>query len=246
MDCEIKVCWTGGAGILVSCKGKVLGIDLYFSNSCMTTEGMYKRMIPPPWPINETEFDYLICSHEHGDHADTGSMPEWFSKKERILLGPDSVMSLSEGLVSQEQCIAFNRGDQQELGPFTVKAVYCDHGKQSPDAVGFLVTVGGKSIYYTGDMTYRPDLTAVTGIQSVDVLIIPINGLFGNPTPAQAADMTAMLSPKVVIPCHYWLFVEHGGDPATFIKECNERAPETLCRTTAVGEWLTICKLRAE
>lgn len=240
MGCGLKVCWTGGAGILISCGDKVLGIDLYFSNACMTQDGMFKRMIPPPWPARETEFDYLICSHEHGDHTDIGSIPEWFGKKERILLGPDSVMSLCEDMVSVGQRITFNRGDEREAGPFSVKAVFCDHGDLSPDAIGVLVTAGGKRVYYTGDMTFRPDFPDTTGVGSVDLLVIPINGQYGNPTPAQAAAMTAMLSPKVVMPCHYWLFVEHGGDPASFVRECLGRAPETLCRTPAVGEWFNL------
>lgn len=236
----LRVCWTGGAGVLLTYGDKTLGIDLYFSNSCMTADGQFKRITPPPWPAMDTAFDYLICSHEHGDHVDLGSMEGWFKGNERLLLGPSPVLEQCEKLVPAERRQPFNRGSRLSLGPFTVTSVYCDHGELSPEAVGVLVETGKQKVYFTGDMSYRPDFTAVTATGPVDLLILPINGQYGNPDAEQAAAMTAMLSPRYVLPCHYWLFVEHGGDPSAFAAACSKYASETRVLLGSVGEWLKI------
>ena len=182
----------------------------------------------------------IFVTHEHGDHVDIGSIPMWFASADRTLYGPEPVMSMCEALVPARQRVLFERGEVRGMGPFTVEAVFCDHGKLSPQAIGVLIHAGGQRIYVTGDMTYRPDFAQITGVGQADVLIVPINGEFGNPDPAQAAEMAAMVSAKIVVPCHYWLFVEHGGDPAAFLQACAVRAPQTDCRIPAVGEWITV------
>lgn len=235
---SLQFCWTGGAGLLIRCDGEALGIDLYFSNSCMTPEGQFKRMIPPPWEPEKTEVDYLVCSHEHGDHMDTESIPLWLSQNQnRIIAGPDSVTEICKSTVSKKQICSLNRGDTIHLGKFTVKGVFCDHGDLSPDAIGVVVEVLNRRIYFTGDMTFRRDFAQISGISDVDLLVVPINGKYGNPDSVQAAEMTSILAPRIVMPCHYWMFMEHGGDPASFAKACKATAPSTECIISAVGEW---------
>jgi len=80
----------------------------------------------------------------------------------------------------------------------------------------------------------------LTGVVSPDALLVPINPAFGNPGADGAAKLTAMFSPKAVIPCHYWLFKEHGGDPAEFETQCKKEAPGVRLIILAVGEQITI------
>ena len=86
-------------------------------------------------------------------------------------------------------------------------------------------------------MTFRRDFAQISGISDVDLLVVPINGKYGNPDAVQAAEMTAILAPRIVMPCHYWMFMEHGGDPASFAEACKATAPSTECIISAVGEW---------
>ena len=48
------------------------------------------------------------------------------------------------------------------------------------------------------------------------MLILPINGAFGNLNSEEAAKVVSILKPKLAVPCHYWNFAEHGGDPQRF------------------------------
>ena len=46
-----------------------------------------------------------------------------------------------------------------------------------------------------------------------DILIAPINGAFGNMNDEQATDFCEIIMPKLMIPCHFWNFAEHGENP---------------------------------
>jgi L-ascorbate 6-phosphate lactonase len=116
----------------------------------------------------------------------------------------------------------------------------CDHGELAPDALGLLLTMGGKRIYIMGDTAYRPDLLENPEIQGVDLLILPINGAFGNLNEEQAARVIAALKPALAIPCHFWNFAEHGGDPGKFQKEMAEIAPESAYRLMRQGEGMLL------
>ena len=235
---EIFIQWMGGAGFIAAFGGIRIGLDLYLSNSCMDSEGNFKRLTPPPMEPSNVVLDYLISSHAHGDHLDTGCLTEWFGKnKELKLIGPASSLNAAADMVPADKTISLEKGGCVELTPHVkIRGVFCDHGDQSPDAIGVVLELGNTTIYFTGDTCYRPDLRELTGVFDVDILIVPINPAFGNPGSDGAAKITRMYAPKTVIPCHYWLFMEHGGDPASFADECAKTAPAANCVILAIGE----------
>jgi len=47
--------------------------------------------------------------------------------------------------------------------------------------------------------------------------------MFGNLDSSEAADAAEILKPKLTVPCHFWNFAEHGGDPNKFIEEMKNR-----------------------
>jgi L-ascorbate 6-phosphate lactonase len=73
-----------------------------------------------------------------------------------------------------------------------------------------------------------------------DVLLPCINGRFGNLNSVEAAQLTAAVKPRVVIPCHFWMFKEHNGDPESFVQACNELCPEVPVRLLTPGERLVV------
>ena len=40
---------------------------------------------------------------------------------------------------------------------------------------------------------------------------------------------------KVAIPCHFWTFAEHNGDPGRFIEACKEEAPDVKVELMGQG-----------
>ena len=237
--------WMGGAGFIIEYDKIRFGLDLYISNHCANEKGEFKRLTPPPCEAHEISMDYLISSHEHGDHLDMGSLAKWFRANENLkLIATDSSIKEAKKLISENRMIALNRGGKLEITPdIWLEGVFCDHGDSSPDAIGVVLNFGKLRIYFTGDTKYRADLQKQTGVKDIDILLVPINPAFGNPGTWGAAKITEMFAPKLtVIPCHFWLFKEHGdGDPGSFEKECEKLSPKTVCTVLASGEKFNIC-----
>ena len=62
---------------------------------------------------------------------------------------------------------------------------------------------------------------------------MPINGAFGNLNEREGAVAAGIIKPKLTIPCHYWNFAEHGGNPRLFVdemKRIDDSSPYELMR----------------
>src|SRR2546422_814566 len=60
----------------------------------------------------------------------------------------------------------------------------------------------GRSVYHTSDTALHP-LVLAAAPREPDVMLVPINGKWGNPGPEQAAEFAATLRPRFVLPNHY-------------------------------------------
>jgi len=240
---SLRLYWLGGAGFIVKSSEVTIGIDLYLSNACMGEDGAFKRLTPSPVSPENLRLDWLIASHEHGDHLDTGSIHKLLSPNGATrLICPTTTkaQALLQG-VDASRIVELNRGQSADYKGFSIRAVLADHGDGSPDAIGFFLTVAGKVIYFMGDTCFRTDLAHhVAPPDTIDGLLVPINGRYGNPDGREAAYFAQMFKPKAAIPCHYWLFMEHGGDPGAFVECCGRIAPNTEAKVLAIGEGMAL------
>ena len=240
---DVAVYWTGGMGYIIKSSNYILGLDLYLSDSCKNERDDFKRLVPPPLKAEDIELDYLIASHDHGDHLDTGSISSFInSGTKTILIGPDSVMKQANSLgVKSGRLLVLNRGGHLKFENLDLWGVFADHGQYSLDCIGLIISINSKNIYFTSDTCYRPDLPQLVNIDKViDLLIVPINGKFGNPDSRDASYIAAWVKPKTVIPSHFWMFKEHGGDPGLFVEYCSTIAPKAKISVPAIGEELMI------
>jgi len=113
-------------------------------------------------------------------------------------------------------------GQEKEIYGLKLKAVYADHGDLAPDAIGLLIDYNGIKIYNAGDTAYAPDKIIPSLASEVDVMIVPINGAFGNMNSVEACRLVGLVKPGIVIPAHFWMFMEHNGDPAKFLEEAKK------------------------
>lgn len=214
---------TGQAGFIIkSSSGQILAVDLYLSNCVERVEGHkgFKRLLPQVLAPSHLPFDFIICTHPHLDHFDIDAVPEMMSKRSRLFCSVDC-----EKLIHQlhmeyyKDSITYVKpGDRVTAGDFNISFVNSDHGKGAPDAVGVVITVDGKTIYEVGDSCLRLDrieeVKSAAGI--IDVLISPINGIYGNMNSEDTVKLAEVLEPKLTIPCHYGMFASHGGDLKSF------------------------------
>lgn len=238
---ELAVFFIGQAGFVFKTPDNTLiAIDLYLSDCCERIFG-FKRLIPKLIAPDELVFDAVITTHAHYDHFDIDAMPGLMSHPKTVLYTSLEGVKESEKLpISPDRVKLLSTGTVCDINDLRIKAVYCDHGEMAPDAVGILLSYGDKSVYITGDTSYKPDEILKYVPQSIDIMIVPINGAFGNMNEHEAVLLTKALSPKVVIPCHYGNFAEHGGDPKLFIKNLTNLLPHQKYATMSLGDLLVI------
>ena len=217
----------GQAGFVIkSSSGQLLAIDLYLSNCVERLEGHkgFKRLLPQLLDPSDLFFDVIICTHPHLDHFDIDAVPEMISKGGKLYASIDC-----EKLVEQQHMEYYNDsityvkpGDRHTVGDFDIIFVNCDHGQGAPDAVGVVVKLDGKTIYEVGDSCLRLDRVEEIP-HPVDILISPINGMYGNMNSEDTVKLAETLKPEIVIPCHYGMFASHGGDIKRFFDLTTEQ-----------------------
>jgi len=237
----IALYWLGQAGFLIKDdEGRLTAIDPYFSDCCERYHG-FKRVMAHFLEVDELQLDNLLLTHSHYDHFDVDSVPRLLANGHTHMVGAmDTKAECNRLGIREETCTFIKVGDKVETNGMTVEAVPCDHGALAPDAVGLLMTVSGKKVYLAGDTAFRPEYFQSEKLQGVDLAILPINGAFGNLNEEQAADAAKLLGCKTVVPCHFWCFAEHGGNPMLFVNAMKDKAPEIRCELMKVGTHITI------
>ena len=64
---------------------------------------------------------------------------------------------------------------------------------------GYVITLGGKRVYFSGDTECVPE---IRGLKDIDIAFITMNLPYTMP-PAEAADCVRAFKPKIVYPYHY-------------------------------------------
>ena len=105
-----------------------------------------------------------------------------------------------------------------------------------------VIEADGIRVWQLGDTAYRPvEMQAIFAMHP-DIIIPPINGAFGNLDGIEAAKLAHESGAKVAIPCHFWMFAEHNGNPMQFVKACKEFAPGVQPHLLSQGELLLYIK----
>lgn len=236
---QVAIYWLCQAGFAFkNSAGEVVIIDPYFSDVVERLIG-FKRMMASPMTAEEANADLVVCTHEHLDHMDTDALPVLAKNPKTKFCGPIECIKEFERLgISSSRCQLLEEGSHLTLGSVEINAVFADHGELAPDALGVVLDLDGVKIYHTGDTAYRPEEFRPAIAMKPDILIPCINGRFGNLDAREAAQLTSLAKPKIVLPSHFWMFVEQNGEPAAFLDHCKELAPQTRAVLLKPGEEL--------
>ena len=197
-------------------------------SSIKITEG--KALYFDPFRITDSsrDADIIFVTHDHYDHFSPEDIAK-VMKDDTVFVAPASTASLIREKygIPSERVVVVAPGDSLEvLGiPIEVIASYNPAKPFHPKAngwVGFVVTVGGLRYYICGDMDITPEGKEV----KCDVLLVPCGGKYTLDY-KEAAEFTAILQPKYVIPTHYGDPVGKKEDGRAFEKEAKKLAPET-------------------
>lgn len=224
----LGIFWIGQAGyVFKDSRGKVVYVDPYLSDSVERLVG-FKRIMASPISPDEVECDLYVTTHHHEDHLDIDTVSVLAGRPNIVFAGPPTCLETFRKLgVPPSQIRLLQEGIRQEVAGIGLTAVYADHGVYAPDAVGVIFDFAGIRVYHMGDTSYHPEKLAEIRPLEIDVLLPPINGRYLNLDAEEAARATGDIAPRVVIPSHFWMFIEHDGDPGAFKRYVREFAPGT-------------------
>lgn len=223
---KVVIYWLGGSGyVLKFSSGQIVCIDPYLSDYVEELVG-FRRLSLPPVTADELFFDLLLITHDHPDHLDVGSFDELMKTNPdcTVIASPVCAEFLKKKKHDHQ---IVSPGDSCMEGVITVRTVRADHGELCPEAVGFMVGFGDRQIYFTGDTSDNKEIMAENSKLKPQILLPCINGAFGNLDAKQAAVLARRCEAQVVIPCHFWLFAEHNGDPGKFRDILKVESPDS-------------------
>lgn len=223
---RLAICWAGQAGfIFKDSDGRTAAVDLYLSDCGERMRG-FKRFSAKLLDPSEFHPDLYLITHSHFDHLDYDAVPQIAAGGKTLFVTTPSCGEILAGMGIPEKQIgvmALN-GTITESG-VRITAIRADHGGMVPDCYGYLLEMGGHRIYITGDTCFREEIFLQAKESRPDVIIACINGRFGNLNGREAARAAGITGAKWVIPCHFWTFMQHGGDPEDFLAGLKESAP---------------------
>ena len=176
----------GHASVAVSWNGKVLysdpsGTDLLFTG------------LPPA--------DVVIITHSHGDHFSSTRLTAVLGTA-GVVFAPQSVYNSMSTTLKARTTIMANGATATASG-MTIRAVpmYNLSNANHPQGTGngYVITLGGKNLYFSGDTEDIPEMRALTGIDAAFVCM----SLPSNMTVDKAADAVRAFRPGMVFPYHY-------------------------------------------
>jgi L-ascorbate 6-phosphate lactonase len=232
--------WLGQAGfVFKDSANSILAVDPYLTDSVERIWG-FKRLMAPVASPEEFNPDILAATHFHEDHLDIDAMPVILNNKKTLLLAPSSCIERIKPLdVPVSAYRVFNKGDTFTRDGLTLEAVYANHGDMVPDPIGILVKMEGIKIYLAGDTAYVPESMKRAIDYKPDLLIAPVNGANNNMNGEEAVRLAVDCGAKAVIPCHFWTFAEHLGNPQDFKDKAAEIAPKLAVIMLCQGEIIT-------
>ena len=234
---SLGIYWLAQAGFTFKTpSNKIVYIDPYLSDFVERLAG-FKRMMAAPIAAEDVVADLVVCTHEHPDHLDLDALPVIAKNPRSHFTGPTECMKEFEKMgIPENRRHLLEEGKTLNIAGIGVHGVYADHGELAPDALGVVLDLDGIKVYHTGDTTYRPNEFKPAIVMHPDVVIPCINGAYGNLNSEEAALLTQAAAPRLAIASHFWMFVDHNGNPKTYLEACAKLAPQTEAIVMTSGE----------
>lgn len=236
---EIHLWWLGQSGYLVKYAGSHLLIDPYLSDSLTHkyagTDKPHVRMTERVIPPERLDFiDVVTSSHNHTDHLDSETLiPLMTQNPNLMLIIPRANLTFAaERLnVPPERLTPISTdNDSISIGPFTFQAIPSAHESLETNEngdhkfIGYLISVGGRTIYHSGDACLYDGLIERLMKWKIDLALLPINGrdpkrgVAGNYSASEAVQLANAIHAGLVVPCHYGMFEFNSVSPDEFIR----------------------------
>jgi L-ascorbate metabolism protein UlaG (beta-lactamase superfamily) len=148
--------------------------------------------------------DLILITDIHGDHMDPATLSAVRTVKTTLVVPKAVADKLPEDLKSK--LVILNNGDKRSLSGIGITAIPMYNLPESPTAMhtkgrgnGYVLTIGGKNIYISGDTQGIPEMRA---LKDIDIAFVCMNRPYTMDVD-EAADAVLAFKPKIVYPYHY-------------------------------------------
>jgi L-ascorbate metabolism protein UlaG (beta-lactamase superfamily) len=149
--------------------------------------------------------DLVLLTDMHPDHLDKAALARVL-KPGAPIVAPKAV---ADQLTGMKNVIVLNNGQRRAVAGAMIEAVPMYNLQRGPAAGqlfhtkgrgnGYIVTLGGRRLYFSGDTENIPEARA---LKNIDVAFVCMNLPYTMP-PAEAVALVSAMKPRIVYPYHY-------------------------------------------
>lgn len=217
--------------------------------------GILRRHPEDVLAASYSRLDLVLISHLHRDHLDLASLRALPPETPVVVPRGGGAVVAAAGLGRVTEIAV---GETISAGDIEVTAVPAEHdNRRGPwgaraDPVGFVVSEGGRRIYFAGDTDLFDEMWS---IGPLDLALLPVWGWghklgAGHLDPERAARALPLLRPSLAVPIHWGTYHPAGmrgtlGDrltepPHEFARLAAEHAPEVRVEVLEPGAGLEL------
>jgi L-ascorbate metabolism protein UlaG (beta-lactamase superfamily) len=155
----------------------------------------------------------ILITDIHGDHMDPKTI-EAVNTAHAVMIVPQAVADIFAATIDKQKLVILKNGDKTEQAGISIEAVPMYNLPEAADAFhtkgrgnGYVLTIGGKKIYISGDTEDIPEMRA---LKNIDIAFVCMNLPYTMDV-NQAAPGVLAFRPKIIYPYHY-----RGQDVNTF------------------------------
>lgn len=207
----MKITFQGHSCFTIESGGHAIIIDPFLS-------GNPAAVIKPA----DVKVEAVLVTHGHSDHL--GDAVEIAKKNGSDIIAPFELVNYCTAKGAKGHPMHIGGGHDFPFG--RIKLTIAHHGSTTDTGAvgnpcGFLITMGGKTVYHAGDTGLFSDMSLIGETNRIDCALLPIGDNFTMGV-EDAIRAVGMLKPKMVVPMHYNTFDVIKADPEAFRKGLEE------------------------
>lgn len=220
----------------------------YLSHSCfILDDGTHQLIIDPFITGNPTlpklNFDinakFIVLTHGHGDHV--GDSLSLAKKNDALIIAVNELANYVQEQGAKGHNMHIGGGFNFPFG--RLKFTIAHHGSANNEGrymgspAGVVITMGGKTIYHTGDTGLFYDMKLIGELNKIDTMMLCIGDNFTMGID-DAVKAVEFVNPDLAIPMHYrtWGIIE--ADPDEFKQKVEKIGKKA--KVMEYGETITL------